>query len=750
MVVLSGLLILTGSIHCAEETKCACGLTDTGPTDAATPPDTNVPPADIPDSQEEVADTSTPDAAVTPLPGQPDGYTPGGMMARYFDGAAPNADELPETPFLWRMEPELSLTKTQGDFATLNDGKLFTTHLEGALYVAEAGSYTMMVTVSDSVRVKIHGQTVLDMWKAGEQLTLETTLALEAGWHPLDIVYARDPFRAHLQIWFALEGELVQPLASEALGFSQELPADAPELTGEATFGDAYFYHAAVSVNANVPVKVNGVVTQGASETTHTESLYSSVHAFNLPLQPDNTAEATLTLEDLWGRSMTLPAQTLTTDAIPSYTAGGLLGTYHDGMAFDTVVGQRVDGPVNIPFQYGLGTTSDMGMPNGIDNFSIRWEGGLLVPSTGTYTLYFGTDDGQRLWVDGELVGDMWVNHAPAYVAATLYLAEGWHPIAAEMYEASGGAQAVLEWDGPDTIRQVIPGQNLGFVAPIEDGNLPIVTPSIQFVGPEKDTVHVMWSSDKMTTATAEWMGSEGLESVTTTTLATVGSATLKGVPPAATTAVTITAATATGVLSNPATLDVALAEPPANATFVELFDGEEFEPEWTVVTQGKTDPTASWALNNGDVVENGNAHGNGALGYDTLGTFLWAPNTTFSQGTLMAHIYSGDDDGFGLMWGIQGEETYYRFTLRYEQSFAHLVRVDNGVFTLLAEDPDYMPPQKAWYLIEVQRNGDEHSIVVDGETIMTVTDDTHSGGSVAIYSWGMTNYRTDFVAITP
>ncbi len=115
-----------------------------------------------------------------------------------------------------------------------------------------------------------------------------------------------------------------------------------------------------------------------------------------------------------------------------------------------------------------------------------------------------------------------------------------------------------------------------------------------------------------------------------------------------------------------------------------------------------------------------------------------------------MAHLYSGDDDGFGLMWGIQGEETYYRFTLRYEQSFAHLVRVDNGVFTLLAEDPAYMPPQKAWYLIEVQRNGDEHSIVVDGETIMTVTDDTHSGGSVAIYSWGMTNYRTDFVAITP
>jgi hypothetical protein len=752
MVLFSVLIVMLAFSSCTEQMECPLGLPDAGPVDV---PDTEVPPPDGADVGESTETTPPPedipeaDATVEPMPGQSDGYVPGGMMARYFAGAAPNADDLPETNFLWRLEPELSLTKTQGDFATLNDGKLFTVHLEGGLYVEETGAYTMMVTVSDSVRVQLHGTTVLEMWKAGEQLTMETTLVLEAGWHPLDIVYARDPYRAHLQVWFAREGELVQPLNPSVLGYSDTLPTDAPDLTADGSIGTTHFYYVPIAVQASVPVKVTGVIDKAGTVTTHEENLYTSVHDFHLPLTPSATTTVTLFVEDPWGRSMTLTTETVETEAIPNYTPGGLLGTYYDGIAFDTETGQRVDAPLNIPYQYSLGVNSDMGMPIGIDYFSARWEGGLLIPTAGTYTLYFGTDDGQRLWVDGELVAEMWVTHAPAYVAATMHLAEGWHLIAAEMFENTGGAQAVLEWEGPDTVRQLIPADFLGFVAPVDNGNIPTVTPSVSSIGPAKNTVHVSWATNKLTTALLEWTTDEGAQTLTTTTIATVGTATLPGMPPG-TTPVTITATDTAGLSSEPANLEVTLAAPPADATFLELFDGEEFEPTWMVVTQGENDPTASWVLNDGDVVENGNAYGNGTLGYNTLGTFLWAPDVIFGQGKLMAHIYSGDNDGFGLMWGIQNEETYYRFTVRQEGSFAQLVRVDNGAFTLLYEDPDYMPPLNAWYFIEVHRNGHEHAIVVDGQTIMTVTDPTYWSGSIAIYSWGMTNYRTDFVAITP
>ena len=58
-----------------------------------------------------------------------------------------------------------------------------------------------------------------------------------------------------------------------------------------------------------------------------------------------------------------------------------------------------------------------------------------------------------------------------------------------------------------------------------------------------------------------------------------------------------------------------------------------------------------------------------------------------FSEGLLSAQIYAGDNDGFGLMYGIQDETTYYRFGVDHQRSFARLVRVDNGVFTVLAEN---------------------------------------------------------------
>lgn len=749
MVLSSVLMVMLAISSCTEQTECPLGLPDAGPVDV---PDTEVPPsdgADVGESTPPPEDIPEADATVEPMPGQSGGYVPGGMMARYFAGAAPNADDLPEANFLWRLEPELSLTKTQGDFATLNEGKLFTVHLEGGLYVEETGTYTMMVTVSDSVRIQLHGTTVLEMWKAGEQLTMKTTLVLEAGWHPLDIVYARDPYRAHLQVWFAPEGELVQPLNSSALGYSDTLPTDAPDLTADGSIGTTHFYYVPIAVQASVPVKVTGVIDKAGAVTTHEETLYTSIHDFHLPLSPGATTTVTLFVEDPWGRSITLTTETVETEAIPNYTPGGLLGTYYDGIAFDTETGQRVDGPLNIPYQYSLGVSSDMGMPIGIDYFSARWEGGLLIPTAGTYTLYFGTDDGQRLWVDGELVAEMWANHAPAYVAATLHLAEGWHPIAAEMFENIGGAQAVLEWEGPDTVRQLIPAAFLGYIAPVDNGVAPTVTPNKLSIGPEKDTVTLYWNTDKLSTAQLTWSTSEGEQTTSTTTVSTVGRATLALLPPGIT-PVAITATDTAGLSSTSTVMNAEVTAPPADATFVEQFDGEELEPTWTVVTQGETDPSANWVLDAGDVVENGNAHGNGALGYDTLGTYLWAPDVVFGQGKFMAHIYSGDNDGFGLMWGIQNEETYYRFTVRHEGSFAQLVRVDNGVFTLLYEDPDYMPPLNAWYFIEVHRSGHEHAIVVDGQIIMMVNDPSFWSGSIAIYSWGMTNYRTDFVAITP
>src|SRR3546814_1559722 len=58
------------------------------------------------------------------------------------------------------------------------------------------------------------------------------------------------------------------------------------------------------------------------------------------------------------------------------------------------------------------GCSSDLwgnGSPSagvGSDSFAVRWEGFVEAPTTGNYTFWTQSDDGVRLWVNGNLVID--------------------------------------------------------------------------------------------------------------------------------------------------------------------------------------------------------------------------------------------------------------------------------------------------------------------------------------------------------
>ena len=85
---------------------------------------------------------------------------------------------------------------------------------------------------------------------------------------------------------------------------------------------------------------------------------------------------------------------------------GGVRGDYYKGMNFDNFVLSRVD-PL-IDFSWG-----DPGGPDpavGDDQFSARWTGEVEAAFTETYTFYTRTDDGVRLWVDGQQLVDAWID----------------------------------------------------------------------------------------------------------------------------------------------------------------------------------------------------------------------------------------------------------------------------------------------------------------------------------------------------
>jgi hypothetical protein len=85
----------------------------------------------------------------------------------------------------------------------------------------------------------------------------------------------------------------------------------------------------------------------------------------------------------------------------------GLTGEYFTDLTLTTKKLQRLDPTVN--FDWG-GASPDPSLPA---QFSVRWSGQVLPPSTGMYTFSTVSDDGARLWVNGQQLVNDWSDTAP-------------------------------------------------------------------------------------------------------------------------------------------------------------------------------------------------------------------------------------------------------------------------------------------------------------------------------------------------
>jgi fibronectin type 3 domain-containing protein len=151
-------------------------------------------------------------------------------------------------------------------------------------------------------------------------------------------------------------------------------------------------------------------------------------------------------------------------------TGNGLLGTYYLGTALTGTPIQRIDPQVN--FSWGnaspmAGITSDL--------FSVAWTGSIRPPTTGNYTFYATSDDGVRLYVNGQLVINNWtVRSATENASSPITLVGGQrYAIRMEYYENAGAATAQLRWSSAQIAKQVVP-QSVLFAtsAPLVPTNL--------------------------------------------------------------------------------------------------------------------------------------------------------------------------------------------------------------------------------------------------------------------------------------
>ncbi len=121
----------------------------------------------------------------------------------------------------------------------------------------------------------------------------------------------------------------------------------------------------------------------------------------------------------------------------------GVTGEYFDNMKLSgTPVVTRIDSMVD--FTFGTKSPAD-GLPE--DQFSVRWRGKIIPPDT-IYHIGTSADDGARLYLNGKLLINDWIEHGEKPISANVKLIPGKeYEIVFEYFENGMGACARLTWD---------------------------------------------------------------------------------------------------------------------------------------------------------------------------------------------------------------------------------------------------------------------------------------------------------------
>ena len=158
------------------------------------------------------------------------------------------------------------------------------------------------------------------------------------------------------------------------------------------------------------------------------------------------------------------PAANTTYTATFTATAGvigpsgtGLIGTYFDETDFTGNSVTRLD--PTIDFAWG-GAAPIAGIQ--ATTYGVRWTGQVDPPASETYTFITQSDDGVRLWVNGQKLIDNWTTHASIENSGSIALVAGQRAdIVMEFYNGTGDATAKLSWSSPSIVKAVVPTTRL-------------------------------------------------------------------------------------------------------------------------------------------------------------------------------------------------------------------------------------------------------------------------------------------------
>ena len=175
----------------------------------------------------------------------------------------------------------------------------------------------------------------------------------------------------------------------------------------------------------------------------------------------------------------------------------------------------------------------------------------------------------------------------------------------------------------------------------------------------------------------------------------------------------------------------------------------------WQIVDQGVTQGPSSWQIAETPapamryVVQTTNIWGGTTDGTDPIkpGTMLiWGSDlnlpvshpdqpANWTDYRVTAFVRNEDDDALGLVFRYVDASNFYRFSMDAERKYRRLVRVINGIHTILDEDDRRYQPNVD-YALSIEAIGASLKVYIDGDLVLEATDPSHAAGGIGLYCW--------------
>jgi hypothetical protein len=402
----------------------------------------------------------TSDPATISIDVQPLGCAVGSFQADYFAGL-----DLSGTPVASRCEAAI-------DHAWGSDGPTelglgvdqFAVRWTGA-FAFEAGSYTFSATADDGVRLWLDNTLVLDGWVDQAPTTYSDTIAVEAGLHTVVVEYYERWGGASIQVgWQAAPAGGCQPgellaeyyantsLVGSPTGTRCEAAidhawgGDGPTEQGTGTDNFSVRWSGTLELTADTDYIFSAtaddgiqVLVDGAPVIDAWVDQGPTTYTADVPLAAGSRS-IEVRYYERWGGAMVQVSWQ--PSGAPSCASGQWLATYYLNTG---LIGTPTDQLCEDAIDHAWGLDAPAGAGVGNDLYSVRWSGTFTFTAS-DYRFSATADDGIRLWLDGVLVLDGWVQQAPTTYTATVPVAAGAHEVVVEYFEQWGGAMVAVDW----------------------------------------------------------------------------------------------------------------------------------------------------------------------------------------------------------------------------------------------------------------------------------------------------------------